>query len=54
MRKNLSRKNLENVLDADGSLHGSTEGMSRSLSNMKLSKTLSKGDSDAYWYATHI
>ena len=50
MKKSLSRKNIESIVDADGSLHGSTKGISRSLSNVKLSKTLSKGDTDAYWW----
>lgn len=54
MRKTLSRKNIESTVDADGSLHG--KGVSRSLSNMRLSRALSmpdksvgKGDHDVYW-----
>jgi hypothetical protein len=49
MRKTLSRKNLENAGDGEGSLHG-TKGISRSLSNVRLNKTFGKTEADTYWY----
>lgn len=53
MRKSHSRKNLDNTVEPDGSMHGSAKGVSRSLSNMKLSRALSasagKGDHDVSW-----
>ena len=48
MRKRLSHKNLETLNDGEGSLHG-TKGISRSLSNVRLTKTLGRNEADTYW-----